>query len=192
MNTVTSAYHSHFVSDASTPSSAADVARSAAAAEHSARRRFTHFTYPAFPLLRWVEKTMHKTAIQLVKNGCDMKFREATRHNQFDDWIAFLLRCSACSPDEATAVAARLLEAHGTRNNCSRKSLSRGKKNAQRSCVYNTKHRTTILFSLITRFRRSDGERSSRRSILRAKLIKMAVIWLETFHNQFDVSDRKR
>lgn len=30
------------------------------------------------------------------------------------------------------------------------------------------------------------------RSILRAKLNKMAVIWLETFHNQFDVSDRKR
>lgn len=24
------------------------------------------------------------------------------------------------------------------------------------------------------------------------QLIKMAVIWLETFHNQFDVSDRKR
>lgn len=30
------------------------------------------------------------------------------------------------------------------------------------------------------------------RSILRAKVNKMAVIWLETFHNQFDVSDRKR
>lgn len=46
--------------------------------------------------------SLQKTAIQIVKNGCDMKSRKATRHNQFDDWIALRSRSPSCPPSSVS------------------------------------------------------------------------------------------
>jgi len=76
MSTIRSAYYNHFVSNASARISAAED-------EHSARRFLAVISPSSLP--GQGKRTMRKTAIQIVKNGCDMKFTGATRHNQFDD-----------------------------------------------------------------------------------------------------------
>lgn len=86
---------------------------------------------------------MHKTAIQLVKNGCDMKFREATRHNQFDDWIAFLLM-----------LCVRRMKLHATVPKSAQETIARerfGEWNAL-SFMYNTNTTSLLYMSVAWQF----------------------------------------
>lgn len=137
--TLVSAYHNHFVSGAHAP---------IFPSHKFPRKKLSGFQrYPdngmdrigLFPYRdRGDTDSLQKTAIQIVKNGCDMKSRKATRHNQFDDWIAlrsrFLHRALHLLPPSPLLPSSPPLP-------MMRKTLERTKKNEKKSAIKNRRLR---------------------------------------------------
>lgn len=126
---------------------------------------------------------MHKTAIQIVKNGCDMKFYKSNTPQP----IWRLDRVSS-SVREMRFIGGRtelrmMTALKKTHENEFLAQWNAGVLTSSSVLLYHPFVHTSIqqvengIFSTID----SAGQ-----------LNKMAVIWLETFHNQFVVSDRKR
>lgn len=91
--TLVSAYHNHFVSGAHAP---IFPSHKFPRKKLSGFQRYPDNGMDRIGLSPYRDRgdtdSLQKTAIQIVKNGCDMKSRKATRHNQFDDWIALRSR----------------------------------------------------------------------------------------------------
>lgn len=109
-----------------------------------------------------------------------MKSKEkATRHSQFDDWIVFPFVPPTLKVRLARSIFFPDVDARSPRVIRIWKAIIFGK------TVNGEEHATGMKKAIL--FWRIPW-----RSVLRAKVIKMAVIWLATFHSQFDLSDRKR